>query len=293
MQVHTIYHSGASVNYLLSYDKMRAANVLGTNEVVRFAFDDASKVLNYVSTTFIFGWAIKEVLYETDTNDAMELLDFGYSQSKWVAEQVVFDASRHGLTTRVFRPALVSPSASGGGNNLDIAIRLLAFMVNHGIGVEALNQVSFVPADVVADNIVAISTQPATANATYHVTRDEYANMMDVTNTITELTGREFEFFKLPAFVPEVIRRCTKSDPLYPLLDFLIGSIDSIASMEFKRYDSSGYQRARNASPRGRQDPSHQQTVAGLLKFMSRRGLISWTPRETEPARVLQKATGR
>jgi hypothetical protein len=68
--------------------------------------------------------------------------------------------------------------------------------------------------------------------------------MVDITTIIGELTGTKFELFSLPDFVPEVIRRCTKDDPLFPLLDFLVGSIDSIASMEFKRYDSSGYQGA-------------------------------------------------
>ena len=63
---------------------MRDANVLGTNEVLRLAFEGRAKSFNYVSTTFIFGWAVKKVLYETDFNENMELLDFGYSQSKWV-----------------------------------------------------------------------------------------------------------------------------------------------------------------------------------------------------------------
>jgi hypothetical protein len=134
---------------------------------------------------------------------------------------------------------------------------------------------------------------PGTANATYHVTRDEYANMMDITNIMTELTGRQFEMFKLPAFVPEVIKRCTKEDPLFPLLDFLIGSIDSIASMEFKRYDSSGYQRSRDASRWGRPDPSLEQTVCGLLRFMSRKGLISVSAPPPDPVRVLHKAAAR
>ena len=153
-----MFHNGATVNYLFNYDRMRDANVLGTNEVLRLAFEGRPKSFNYVSTTFVFGWAVKKVLYETDLNENMELLDFGYSQSKWVAEQVVIDARRHGLATRIFRPALVSPSVTGGGNNFDIAVRLVAFMVNHGIGVDAMNQVSFVPADIVANNIVAIST---------------------------------------------------------------------------------------------------------------------------------------
>src|SRR3984957_15174131 len=172
-EIDTVFHNGATVNYLLNYDRMRDANVLGTNEVLRLAFEGRRKSFNYVSTTFIFGWAVKKVLYETDFNKDMELLDFGYSQSKWVSEQVVMDAGRRGLTTRIFRPALVSPSINGGGNNFDIAVRLVAFMVNHGIGVDALNQVSFVPADITANNIVPTPATPGTENKTSHVVRDD------------------------------------------------------------------------------------------------------------------------
>jgi len=283
-EIDTVFHNGATVNYLLNYDRMRDANVLGTNEILRLAFEGRAKSFNYVSTTFIFGWAVKNVLYETDFNENMELLDFGYSQSKWVSEQVVMDARRRGLSTRIFRPALVSPSINGGGNNFDIAVRLVAFMVNHGIGVDALNQVSFVPADITANNIVAISTTPGTANKTYHVTRDDYANMLDITGLITKATGRQFEVFSLPDFVPELIRRCRKEDLLFPLLDFLVGSVDNISAMEFKRYDSSGYQAARDASKWGKPDPSLEDTVNGILRFMQRKGIISVGAREFKAA---------
>jgi thioester reductase-like protein len=279
-EIDTVFHNGATVNYLLNYDRMRDANVLGTNEVLRLAFEGRPKSFNYVSTTFIFGWAVKKVLYETDFNQNMELLDFGYSQSKWVSEQVVMDARRRGLTTRIFRPALVSPSITGGGNNFDIAVRLVAFMVNHGIGVDALNQVSFVPADITANNIVAISTTPGTENKNYHVTRDDYANMLDITGLITKATGRQFEIFSLSDFVPELIRRCRKEDLLFPLLDFLVNSVDNISAMEFKRYDSSCYQAARDASALGKPDPSLEETVNGILRFMYRKGIISVAPRE-------------
>jgi len=279
-EIDTVFHNAATVNYLFNYDLMRDANVLGTNEVVRLAFEGRPKEFNYVSTTFVFGWAVKSVLYETDLNENMELLDFGYSQSKWVAEQVVVDARSRGLSARIFRPALVSPSVTGGGSNFDIAVRLVAFMVNHGIGVDTLNQVSFVPADIVANNIVAISTTPGTANKTYHVTRDDYSNMMDITRHITKATGRQFERFSLPDFVPELIRRCRKEDLLFPLLDFLVGSVDNISGMEFKRYDSSSYQTARDASVWGKPDPSLEDTVNGILKFMYRKGIISVAARE-------------
>lgn len=279
-EIDTVFHNGATVNYLFNYDTMREANVLGTNEVVRLAFEGRPKEFNYVSTTFVFGWAVKSVLYETDSNTNMEFLDFGYSQSKWVAEQVVADARSRGLSARIFRPALVSPSVTGGGNNFDIAVRLVAFMVNHGIGVDTLNQVSFVPADIVANNIVAISTTPGTANKTFHVVRDEYSNMMDITGLITKMTGRQFEIFRLPDFVPELIRRCRKEDLLFPLLDFLVGSVDNISAMEFKRYESSTYQAARDASKWGKPDPSLEDTVNGILTFMHRKGIISVAPRD-------------
>jgi thioester reductase-like protein len=279
-EIDTVFHNGATVNYLFNYDLMRDANVLGTNEIVRLAFEGRPKEFNYVSTTFVFGWAVKSVLNETDLNENMELLDFGYSQTKWVAEQVVVDARSRGLSARIFRPALVSPSVTGGGNNFDIAVRLVAFMVNHGIGVDTLNQVSFVPADIVANNIVAISTTRGTANKTYHVTRDDYSNMMDITGLITKATGRQFETFRLPDFVPELIRRCRKEDLLFPLLDFLVGSVDNISAMEFKRYDSSSYQKARDASVWGKADPSLEDTVNGILKFMYRKGIISVAARE-------------
>jgi thioester reductase-like protein len=283
-EMDSIYHNGATVNYLFNYDRMRGANVTGTNEVLKLAFEGKTKSLNYVSTTFIYGWAVKSVLYETDYNKDMELLDFGYSQSKWVAERVVQDAQKKGLCVRTFRPALVSPSVTGGGNNFDIAVRLVAFMVNHGIGVDALNQVSFVPADVVANNIVAISNTPGTENKTYNVVRDDYANMMDITNLITKLTGRQFEIFSITDFVPELIRRCRKEDLLFPLLDFLVGSVDNISSMEFKRYDSSEYQAARDTATWGVPEPTLEETVSGILKFMNRKGIISVAAREQDTA---------
>jgi hypothetical protein len=110
--------------------------------------------------------------------------------------------------------------------------------------------------------------------------RDDYSNMTDITRLITESTGRQFDAFLLPDFVPELIRRCRKEDLLFPLLDFLVGSVDNISSMEFKRYDSSTYQAARDASAWGRPDPSLEDTVNGILKFMNRKGIISVTVRE-------------
>lgn len=274
-QTHAIYHNAAVVNYLLDYQSMRDANVGGTNEVIRLALSDRPKALNHISTTFIYGWSVKETLFERDANASMEHLDFGYSQSKWVSEHVVHDAMRRGLSARIFRPALLTPSVAGGGCNFDISIRLLAFMINHGIGTTAANQVSFSPADIAAHNIVAISRMPESAGAICQVTRDEYASMPDVTAILAGLTGRSFQHYPLKDFVPEVIARCRPGDILFPLLDFLVRSVDNITAMEFKRYDNSRYRELRDGSGIGKADPLLEDVVLGILRFMRRQGLIN------------------
>ncbi len=272
--IHTIYHNGALVNYLLDYESMRGTNVDGTNEIIRLAFHVRLKVLNYISTTFIFGWSTKDVLYETDCNEEMALLDFGYSQSKWVSERLVENARSNGLPVRIFRPGLISPSIDGKGYNFDISIRLLSFMVKYGIGTSAKNQVSFTPADIGANNIVAISMIPESVNLTFHVTRDEFSSMQDVTGIIGQLAHKEFKNYPLKEFVPEVISHCKKDDLLFPLLTFLVRSVENISSMEFKRYDNSNYQKFRELSPFGKEDDTLEAVVNGIYQFMKSNNII-------------------
>jgi hypothetical protein len=133
-----------------------------------------------------------------------------------------------------------------------------------------------VPVDVAANNIVAISNLPHTENEIFHITRDDYANMSDIIAIISRFSGQTFELFNLPAFVPEVIRRCTRDDLLFPLLDFLVGSIDNISSMECKRYENRRYRQARDSAFWGRPDPSLEDTVLGILRFMKLNGLADF-----------------
>ena len=175
----------------------------------------------------------------------------------------------------------VSPSVDGGGNNFDIAVRLVAFMVNHGIGVDTLNQVSFVPADIVANNIVAISTSAGTANQTFHVVRDDYSNMTDITRLITESTGTPVQsLHACPSSFQSSFAAAARKTFSSRCWISCVGSVDNISSMEFKRYDSSTYQAARDASTWGRADPTLEDTVNGILKFMNRKGIISVSVRE-------------
>ncbi len=272
-RVQAVIHNAALVNYVLSYDALRPHNVEGTRELLRFACCGAQKEFHLISSTIIFGWTAKSELLETDNNENMLNLDFGYAQSKWVCEQLVFAAQKQGLKVRVYRPAFISASICGIASTDDIAIRLLAFMVNHGVAVNSRNQISFLPADIAADNIAAIFKQRQMECTTLHVTVDGYYNMMDITRLITQEYGYSFVYYDPPDFVAEMQRRCTKNDPLYPLLDFFNRSHLKITAMQHKRYNNEQYREARALSGNG-YDPKLKDTVSYLMTYMLREGVI-------------------
>ena len=272
--VDTVFHNAARVNYVTTYEIMKPDNVDGTRRVLELACAVRPKRFHFVSSTFVFGWTVKGWLLESDTNEAMDGLDFGYAQSKWVAEQLVLAAGRHGLDVRVYRPSLLSVSTGGIGDPDDVAVRLLAFMINHGVGVDTLNQVSLVPVDVAVHNIAAISAMRAPGARIFHVTADRYSSMREVTELLTEDHGYAFAYHDIPGFIGEMNRRCTAEDPLYPLLDFFNRSASKIAAMQLKRYRSDAYRDARARSRAGQPDPPLRQTVSAITDYMRRAGFI-------------------
>jgi nucleoside-diphosphate-sugar epimerase len=211
---------------------------------------------------------------ETDNNDEIANLDFGYSQSKWVAEQLVLAAAEQGLDVCLYRPSFLSASTAGAGSRDDIIIMLLAFMIKHGIAVNARNQTSLLPADIAADNMSAIFFQRPIEGHTLHVTVDNYYNMMDITGLIAREYGYPFVYYDTPDFVAEINRRCTKEDPLYLLLPFINRSHPKIMAMEHKRYDNERYRRARHLVGNSRGDPELRDTVSYLMTYMLRERLI-------------------
>ncbi|HEU4507181.1 MAG TPA: thioester reductase domain-containing protein [Pyrinomonadaceae bacterium] len=262
-KVQAVIHNAALVNYVLNYDSLRPHNVEGTRELLRFSATGTRKEFHFVSSTIIFGWTVKGELFETDNNDEMLNLDFGYAQTKWVAEQLVFGAARQGLKVRVYRPSFITASKQGVASSDDIVIRLLSFMIKHGIAVKATNQISFLPVETIADNIVSIFKQRETAARTFHVTADRYYNLMDITRLITKNYGYQFLYYDIPEFVAELKRRCTPDDPLYPLLNFFSRAQEKLAAMQDKRYNNDHYRAARKSA-----EPSLEEVVSYLMQYM-------------------------
>lgn len=272
--VDAIVHNGALVDYVRTYDGLRPANVLGTRDLLRLAMTSHRKTFHLVSSTFIYGWSTLPVVGEWDANTEMKGLDFGYSQTKWVAEQLTLAAQQKGLDVRIYRPSLISPTGAGFGSQEDILVRLTAFMIQHGIAAEAYNQISLLPADLIGEHIVALMGLPAEAGTVFNMTADGYYNLMDVTRILSERYGYRFEYHDIPSFTEQVNQRCGPRDALYPLADFLTRSADKISAMRDKRYDNAQYRYARALAKARLREPALTDTVDHLVQFLRQERLI-------------------
>lgn len=269
-----IVHNGAEVDYIKNYNDLKPVNVDGTRALLRLAIDTRHKQFHHISSTIVFGWTPREVLHEKDCNREMAGLDFGYAQTKWVAEQQVLTARAAGLDARIYRPSFVTSSRCGIGNRNDIVLRVLSFMINHRLAPRSVNQMSFLPVDLAAENMARLILLPVVASANFHVTVSEYYNLADVACEIGALHGVDFRYLETDAFVREMQRDCTASDLVFPLLDFIVRSHRKFASMEHKRYCNRNYRAALVAAGGDNTDPSLRETVAGLVTSLESLDLI-------------------
>jgi thioester reductase-like protein len=273
--IDTIVHNAAWVDYLLDYRALRPSNVEGTRELLRFARVFRRKQFHFVSSTTIFGFTGKRNLLERDSNPEMCGLDFGYAQTKWVSEQLVLRAREQGIDARVYRPAFLTASTAGFGHSTDIVVRLLSFMIKYGVAPNADIQLSFMPVDIAAHNIAAVMTSSAEPQEpVFHVTVDEYYNMVDLTTQISKDYGIMFRYVNLEEFSREMKRLCTVADPVFPLVDFVARSHSKVIVMEHKRYRNTAFRLALDHSGTGVPDASLQETVSFIMAYLRARGML-------------------
>ncbi len=171
-QVEVIYHNGALVNFIQPYKALKAANVLGTEAVLRLACYRKAKAVHYVSTLSVFSEASADPAGHRE-NDEPKLsanLDNGYAQSKWVAEKLVRLAGDRGVQVTVYRPATVAgDSRSGSWNTEDFLCRLIKACIQMGSAPAERFRMDIAPVDYISRSIVALSLQPDSIGAYFHL----------------------------------------------------------------------------------------------------------------------------
>ncbi len=171
-QIDVIYHCGALVKWTYPYQALKAANVLGTKEIIRLACQSKVKPLHFISTVGVFSSSTynPNIVTEQEELENSGPLYAGYAQSKWVSEKLVTIAASRGLPVSIHRPNTEGHSQTGVFNQHDHLCKILKGCIQLGSAPIDLNiVVAGAPIDYVAKAIVYLSSQEESLGKVFHL----------------------------------------------------------------------------------------------------------------------------
>ena len=232
-----IFHSGAAVNYVDPYSKLKPTNVFGTHEIIRLSchqipFHKNSIPIHYISSISVFEtlgfFTGRDVVFENESVDISEsYVRLGYSQSKWVAEKLMENARAKGLPINIYRSAyIMGYSETGVSNTTDHIARYIAGCIEMGCAPILNECASLTPVDQVSRALCHIALhakyQQKTQGQTYHLCNPTFISVTEIYQQI-----QNFGFpLKLITYDEwkEQLKTIPNTNPLYPLLSLHIHS---------------------------------------------------------------------
>ncbi|BAZ37901.1 amino acid adenylation domain-containing protein [Calothrix sp. NIES-4101] len=179
-QIDVIYHNGAWVNFTYPYSVLKAANVLGTQEILHLATQMKIKPVHFIST---IGVAQIE-----DNPDKIEKSDNGYTQSKWVAEKLIKIAGERGVPISIYRPGRIcGDSKTGACNPEDHTFRLIRGCIQLGSAPKQNFMVNLTPVDYASKAIVYLSQQKSSLGQIFDITNPQSISWCEMANLICTL----------------------------------------------------------------------------------------------------------
>ncbi|HEX6355423.1 amino acid adenylation domain-containing protein [Actinophytocola sp.] len=182
-----IHHCGAEVNFLYPYEKLRTANVFGTQEVLRLAARRAVPVHHVSTMSVVHGMGVAGVRLVTEDTplDNVELLGMGYWESKWVAEEMVRAAAAAGLPAVIHRPHEISGHTEGFAWGSGVALcELFRLITELELAPDLDLALNLVPADYVAGAIVHLGLRQPAKGQTYHLVNPREALLGDMVDRL-------------------------------------------------------------------------------------------------------------
>lgn len=196
-----IIHCAADVNFIKTYDQLADTNVRGTAEVLRFAVAGRTKKFCHVSSLAVFFSAEAAAAEQGEESAAAFSRGIlgGYAQSKWVSEQIVWDASMKGLDVTVFRPArLWSDVQLLKHHEQDLYVRLLRFIAITRQAPDIDFAMDFTLVSTAADVIVQLALEAP--SDCYHILDERTVHLQQIVDWVNA-TGRQIERVSYPRWL--------------------------------------------------------------------------------------------
>ncbi len=220
-QLDVIYHNGAFVNFTYPYSALKAANVLGTQDVLRLASQIKIKPVHFISTISVVYPKNPEVkvVREQDSLDDAKMPSDGYAQSKWVAEKLVTIARQRGLPICIYRPGRISGhSKTGACNPGDHTYRMIKGCIQLGSIPNQDIKLNLSPVDYVSKAIVSLSNQKESIGKEFHLVNPQPLPLKEMANYIRSL-GYPIELVAYDQWRAQLINTGdSPENALYPLI---------------------------------------------------------------------------
>jgi amino acid adenylation domain-containing protein/thioester reductase-like protein len=220
-----IYHNGAWVHHASPYSKLKAANVVGTQEVLRLASLTKVKPVHFVSTVGVFSSVDHtgvQIVREQDSLDDYSVPLGGYVQSKWVAEKLVNIARDRGLPVCIYRLGRVSGhSRTGVFNANDFLYKLIIGCIQLGSVPDTEMLEEMAPIDYVSQAIVHLSRQRECLGKNFHLVNSSLLSSSQLIRSIRSF-GYPIQQISYEQWHAELVKIAGSSPehPLYPLVPF-------------------------------------------------------------------------
>jgi amino acid adenylation domain-containing protein/thioester reductase-like protein len=236
--IDVIYHNGAWVHHTSPYSTLKAANVLGTQEVLRLASQVKIKPVHFISTQSVFsaeGYSGVKVVREQDSLNDYQVPSSGYAQSKWVAEKLVTIARDRGLPVSIHRIGRVSGhSKTGVFNQNDFLYRLIIGCIKLEKVPEGNMIEDMAPIDYVSQAIVHLSRQEKLIGKAFHFVNTQPFHSIKLIDLLLYL-GYPLQQISHTQWHADLINIAERypEHPLYPLIPLLSDQNNNSAVLNF------------------------------------------------------------
>lgn len=226
-KVKVIYHNGNLVNFSAPYSTHKPANVDGIQEMLKFMDLGCNKEMHYVSTTHVFAPADAQngVIYEDSKAEHPYELTMGYTQSKWVAEQIIQKAVQEGLRINIYRPGRIWGDLKNGiCQKNDFMWLLLETVIQTKMAPDMGIDVNVIPVDFLADSIVNLSKTNFPSGTAFNMVNSQNMSWNQMMVYLRDL-GYELEPVTMPQWMQEIENyvKQEKDIAIYTLLPMLTG----------------------------------------------------------------------
>ncbi len=225
-KIDLIYHCGAQVNIMASYNQLRGSNVQGTMEIIKFATNGHDKPIHYIST--LSSAYLKDqsgALSEDFPTATYEDLFGGYAISKWVSERLLTQLKDRGCPVIIYRSGYIAGDSNSGITSLnDALLMLIKGCIELGYAPNFNEKITILPVNFVSKAIIKISLFEHKSSEVIHVDHPKGIMWTDLIAWLNNY-GYNIKIISIREWKSK-LRQIDQSNALYAFLPYYLALPD-------------------------------------------------------------------